>query len=333
MQVGVCEMRDLRDCAICYVCDINFLWPTLVSATSLRRWVTPSAADIFLFTIGIDADTSRKVAEACESLGLTFLPLDDGLISGFDESKFARTHVPRSSLGRFFLADHLPRDYDRILYIDGDTWIVRDPTPLIRYRPPPDVIAAGEDPAFFIQSINGSMGSHIREYFAGLGIDGPNGYFNSGVLMARLPTWRAMMAEAFEFFRRNVEKCSYHDQSALNAVARHRRVRLSPRWNFTTPYRHWGVESKIAPCIYHFIGAVKPWMGKCEPWAGIHDAYMEDWRRFASLDLPARRFDARELTQRNRAAIEQTTKLKLLFARRMRYRTEIRRLHESAVEV
>jgi hypothetical protein len=47
-------------------------------------------------------------------------------------------------------------------------------------------------------------------------------------------TWRSIMADAHNSFAVNTAACKNHDQSALNAVAHDRRVRLSLQWNFQT---------------------------------------------------------------------------------------------------
>lgn len=276
-------MAENHDCAICYVTDPDFLVPTLVSAFSAKRWMKSSTADIFIFTLRVPDETLSEVKKICAPAGITVTTMDPEKISGFDPSRYARTHVPTSALGRFFLADYLPSRYQRIIYLDGDTWPVADISELIDYRPPEGKVIAAEDALYFFHSNAGSMGANAREYLKGLQIDGEKGYFNSGVLLATVTTWRHIMSDALAYFLANIEKCRYHDQSALNAVAKGRRVRLSPKWNFVSPYRHWGVEAMVRPHIYHFVGAAKPWMGKCEPWSTIYDMYMADFRKFEYL--------------------------------------------------
>jgi len=58
-------------------------------------------------------------------------------------------NVPASTLGRFFMDSLLPDSCKRIVYIDGDTWIRADPTPLIEYNVPEGRLAAVEDPFYF----------------------------------------------------------------------------------------------------------------------------------------------------------------------------------------
>ena len=135
------------DCAICYVSDFNFILPTLISAIEFRRWASPSLADIYILSIGIDFALFERIAEYLASFSIRILRLDPRKIAGFDPSLYSKTHVPSSTLGRFFATSVIPSGYKRFIYIDGDTWVAADPTPLVLYQPPIGMIAAavGDD--------------------------------------------------------------------------------------------------------------------------------------------------------------------------------------------
>ena len=53
-------------------------------------------------------------------------------ISAFDPQLFNKTHVPISAIGRFFMLDAVPDIYDRILYIDVETFDRLFQTAIIR---------------------------------------------------------------------------------------------------------------------------------------------------------------------------------------------------------
>jgi lipopolysaccharide biosynthesis glycosyltransferase len=327
-------MTKVIDCAVCYVTDKNFLLPTLVSSFSAKRWLKPESADIFIFTLGVADETIERTREICKSQDITVTPMDPNKISGFDSAKVAKTHVPISTLGRFFFPDYLPPEYQRIVYLDGDTWAIGDISQLIDYRPPEGKLVAAEDGLYFFRKNFGSMGAKARAYLEGLQIDGERGYFNAGVLLATTSTWRQIAADAHKFFVSNTEKCLYHDQSALNAVTKHRRLRLSPKWNFASTYRHWDVERDVNPRIYHFVGGAKPWMGRCEPWSAIHDAYMSEISKFEHIG-PIRRMTSEELAKYDAKERASAKKLKTVYLlRKLRYQFEIRRMlasHDTAV--
>ena len=273
-------------CGVFYVTDEMFALPTLVSATALRRWIAPERADIRIVAIDIAPETFDALGTFLEPYAIALDVMDSGVFSNFDLTKFNKTHVPRATLGRFFMLDAAPKVYDHIVYIDGDTWIAGDPAPLIEFRPGEGLIGAIEGPTSYYRHDISAHGRETRSYFEGIGLGADDGYFNAGVLSASASTWREIARDAFTYFCDNTERCKYHDESALNAVAAKRRVTLSHRWNFMSPYRDWGVEATVSPAIYHFTGAPKPWMGCFAPWAELYDAYLEALKPFAPLGLP-----------------------------------------------
>jgi lipopolysaccharide biosynthesis glycosyltransferase len=117
----------------------------------------------------------------------------------------------------------------------------------------------------------GSWGAFVRQYFEKLNVDPKRGYFNAGIFATSRKTLREVGEEAFGFFRDNTETCHHHDQSALNAVVGDRRIRLSSRWNFQTPFRALDVEKNVAPRLYHFTEYPKAWMGRTEPWPELYE--------------------------------------------------------------
>jgi len=84
------------ECAVCYVSDLNFLLPTLVSATGLRKFVLAHKADVYIFLIDEDDELNRFL----NRLDICVMPMDSRSYTGFDVKH-------------------------------GDTWIQRDPSPLI----------------------------------------------------------------------------------------------------------------------------------------------------------------------------------------------------------
>src|SRR5258708_25515283 len=112
-------------------------------------------------------------------------------LRGFDVANVSKTHVPLSTLGRLFLHEFIPDRYETLVYIDGDTWIAGDITPLVTFRPPEQKICAAEDPSFFYRHDMGATGRRLRPYFCSFGPDWYPGFFNPGVLginLAHRPT-------------------------------------------------------------------------------------------------------------------------------------------------
>jgi lipopolysaccharide biosynthesis glycosyltransferase len=320
-----------RDLAICYVSDLDYLFATLLSIASLRRFVGPEVADVFIFSLDPETPESERVREYARELSVVVLPLPLKDRLRFDVSKWNRTHVPHSALGRFFIEPLLPTHIGRVLYIDGDTLFMRDPTPLLNFTPPIGQIAAVEDVSFFLRADSGRHGEATRSYFKELGVNGDTGYFNSGLIQASRETWKRVTEEAADFFFANVAKCRFHDQSALNAVTQGRRIRLSPAWNFQTPFRYWGVEKQVAPRIVHFTEFPKPWMGQADPWSDMEAPIRRISEAFVSLRLPRNELDGTQLAALSRQKKARRARLWTVFALRLlQRRKDIRQLLKSA---
>jgi lipopolysaccharide biosynthesis glycosyltransferase len=288
------------DCAVCYVTDMNFLFPTLLSAISLRKYVPSHKADVFAFLLDAPGrvDEFTKVSR---TYGIEIVASESSYLSRFDIAKFNKTHVPTTALSKFCLGTWLPDACTRFVYIDGDTLIRRDPSLLIEAVVPEGKLAAAEDMISFRYSPFTPRGRQKMSYLAGIGVHPPSaGYLNSGVFAASRKTWRVIEAEALDYFVNNVEACEYHDQSALNAVIGDRRLRLSLKWNFQTPFRYLGIEDHIAPSIYHFHSYPKPWMGPCDPWREVYGEYESSSKTLETLRLPVRKLDPASVQEHNR---------------------------------
>ena len=267
---------------IFFVTDPGFALPTIVSALEIRKKVPTGYGDVKIVTTAIPDDTVARMRTFLEPRGIHTDILDPACYSAFDQNQFNKTHVPVSAIGRFFMMDAVPDIYDRILYLDGDTWPMGDPMQLLEAELPDGCLAAAEDRCYFRRHELGPVGQKTRTYFSNLGIDTNDGYFNSGVLLADVGTWRALCAEAFEFFLKNTARCTYHDESALNVVAAKRRVRLAPQWNFANTYLEWNLNYTKPPQIIHFLGGEKPWQVPFHPY---YEMYAAAFAALAPLGL------------------------------------------------
>lgn len=320
----------MPDLAICFVGDVNFLLGSLISIRSLRKFVKPDQAEIYLFYLDPDEAVLEKLASALVPYAASAMAID--LRSRFElgAKHWNVTHVPISALGRFYLDAYLPDHIARILYLDGDTLAVGDLAELMHFSPPRGKLAAAEDISFFSRNDWSRFGRSTREYCSGLGIEPGRGYLNSGVLMAERGAWKDIMREALAYFEANSGRCRYHDQSALNAVVGERRLRISPKWNFQTPFRYWGVEARIKPRLYHFTEFPKPWMGDAEPWLEVRDEMREGAAAFAHLGLPDQRLPPEKIAEYNRLKIDRARRLKRMPIRLWRRRRDIERLAANA---
>jgi lipopolysaccharide biosynthesis glycosyltransferase len=275
----------MNDCAVCYVTDSNYLLPTLISAAGVRKFVDDTKASIIVFLV--DGTTpAEEINKSIAPLSITVLAMESRCYSTrVDQTKLPKQHFPITTLGRLFIAEALPRACKRIVYIDGDTWVRRNPMPLIDAVVPDGKFAAVEDMISLRSRANQRYADDMRPYLDGLGISRDAGYFNSGVIAVSRATWATLSADAYEFFIGNPAACHFYDQSALNAVAGGRRLRLSLKWNFQTPFRRAGIERFVDASIYHFTKSAKPWADICSPWEEMYALYCDATASFGRLGL------------------------------------------------
>ena len=164
---------------------------------------------------------------------------------------------------RYFLPEMLAKYFDRLLYLDSDTY----PDKRYLYRlfdldMGGHAVAAARD---LIMTFGGT-----EEAAREVRIAGPAGkYLNSGVLLIDVKEWnrraiRRKVMEAHDAHR-------YHDQAALNAVLQGGWLELSPLFNMTTAAKN-SAFAGVQPVVTHFMGLRKPWSYL---WAEDHPARRE----------------------------------------------------------
>jgi lipopolysaccharide biosynthesis glycosyltransferase len=310
------------DCAVCYVSDLQFLLPSLISARSIRKFVPPHKADVVIFTVGVGPEKVDETRHHLQSYGIRIVQMDDRLFDAIDKEYLAKTKAPLATFGRFFLEDSLPESCRRVVYLDGDVLCINDCSILIEAIVPEGRFAAAEDVIFYRQMIGvGSTVRSIRDYFSRLGLSPESGYFNAGVLAMQRSTWKSITREAHTYFATNLDACKHWDQSALNAVVGDRRLRLSARWNFQTQFKIWGVDRYVTPIFCHFNKFPKPWMGQCEPWKELYALYQQASFPFSSLNLPLTAIPEDKMAKFNETTDRSFSYLRLPFVSRVALRS------------
>lgn len=155
---------------------------------------------------------------------------------------------------RIFLGSLLP-DYDRVIYIDPDTWIERSIWPLVRMPMRNKFMAWVET-----SNMNDVV---FRDW------DRP--YFNNGVFIADLNFWREqnmeskMIAWMDSYLKQWGRLPICPEQDAMNAVFIDYLAPLHISANLfnylsDSPNLSWGNPVEYIPIIVHFVGEEKPWL-------------------------------------------------------------------------
>lgn len=257
----------MKKTAVIFVTDGGFLVPTLVVCRQLLAQGAAAHADLIVYLVDVAQDVRDRLAAHFDlSGGIRFEVLASKAFVPGDSVQFYQNHVPVVSLARLILHEHIPEAYEHIVYLDGDLQITGDVTPLLQYAVPEGRIAAARGALWLEASSAGSYPEWVARYAQGLGDIDADEYFNAGVMAFRRRTWCEIAPAALKFFFEHSQACIRHDQSALNAVCKGRRIDMAPAYNFHFPYAELYVQQKYAPRIVHFTGPNKPWRYEGLPW-------------------------------------------------------------------
>lgn len=288
----------MKSSCICYVTDNNYLFITLSSAIQARKNAS-SATDVILLSIDNNpaADTYRRI---CDAEGIVFLDvakqagaaLRDSLGDAYQSTFSGR--ISAATLVRLIISEFLPGQYERLLYIDGDTQIYAPLGPLLDHPLPKGKFLAARD----CTSVMRQAGLDVPERFTpdydrlGLPTSRQNMYFNAGVIVSGYDDWKVLGRRAFAYFIENND-LKFHDQDALNGACWQQHLLLSSRWNFPRQFMHLRGRVDYRPEIIHFMANPKPWHGAILPWGfAEYRVYRDLIRRYPVLasDIPTLSF-------------------------------------------
>ena len=270
-------------CTVLLTIDQTYLVPATVTLFSLLENNPKQSFKIYLFSEESDPKWLTPLREIVEGRGseivLKRVTKDD-----FENIKI-NLHFSVAAYYRLLAADLI--EEDRVLYLDSDTLILGDITPLWQ-------VDLGEYPLAAVSDL-------IVRDFHRLDLQESHGYFNSGVMMLNLKIWREsdLGNKVLAYVFSNPEKIIYADQCGLNGFLNGNWLRLDLKWNlqaslFQKEYEDlissWneGFDLKAAnqnPLIIHFSGPQKPWqLGSRHPYKKMYWKYLNQTpfaRRFS----------------------------------------------------
>lgn len=187
--------------------------------------------------------------------------IDESMVKGFPLNE--QTHITIPTYFRLLAAELLPREVEKVIYLDGDLVVVDDIRPLWNVNLDGMALAGvrGPSPSYEDRCIS---------------LDYPTsyGYFNAGVLVCNLDYWREhdLMDKFVKFISKKSSDLPMMDQDALNGVLYAEKVFLPSRYNYMIMSfldAVWGEYDKVRKrecveegdkrVIVHFAGGDKPW--------------------------------------------------------------------------
>lgn len=240
---------------------------------------------VYIIGTDISAENQRRFSQLADAYQRTiqYLPLGD--LKTYFSFDFDTLGWNPIVLARLLLDKLLPPDIDRILYLDGDTVVLRSLKELWE-TPFHDSVLGGCIEATVTQSRRTELGmEHLP-------------YINSGVLLINLKLWRnEHWGDAIiDYYRTQGGHLFAPDQDAINGTLLDRILYLPPKYNFYNiywfyPYRYLKQlmknayyysedvyrESLAHPTIIHYLGEERPWR------EGNHHKFRENYHQYLAL--------------------------------------------------
>lgn len=216
-----------------------------------------------------------------KNVRLTFLNMKNM----FSDLPMQIEHITSPTFYRLKIAELLP-EYDKALYLDVDTIVLKDLTHLFDTDLGNNYIGGVHAAGYVIEY------EKLKDYFDDIGLKDMSYYINAGVILWNLKQIRQEnVTKEFLALTKNTYKLM--DQDIINLVCYSKIKHLDFRYNVMTPYKHRFLDNlelrnKIYeiygetnlkdsienPVIIHYASSLKPWITR-NVWLG------EYWQKYA----------------------------------------------------
>ena len=244
--------------------DDNYAPYCGIMLTSLFESNNDCRFQVFVF---LDGSLSEENERRYNSLGLKYgneivlMRVDEEKVKGFPLKK--DTYVTLATYYRLMVAEWLPKEVRKVVYLDGDMVVVGDVRSLWDLNLDGVAVAGVRGPR--------SSYEDVCKY---LGYSGSLGYFNAGVLVLNLDYWRThgITEKVIKFVKDHCGQLPMMDQDVLNGALYNEKMILPDRYNYMTMCflrKNWEnyaeerrqvcVEEGDKRVVVHYLGRVKPW--------------------------------------------------------------------------
>lgn len=282
-------MRDVIN--IVLASDDNYAQHVAVLAASVLS-NTKAQVNIHLLSDVISKERLTLINNTVQSWGSTLHVYDMSSYDCFD-NLFTSGHISKAAYFRLDIANILPEEVNKVIYMDVDLLVLQDIAELWQYDLQGRPLAAVPD--YGIMASKRLMKQ--KQNVIGLPMDSL--YFNSGVVIMDLEQWRKYDYAKQVIDLAAVGNLPHHDQDALNKVFVENWMALPLKWNVIPPVfnlfskillngdlRKNAIAARKDKAILHFAGRYKPW--EFDSHKGFNDAYYYYLKKtkFADVKMP-----------------------------------------------
>ena len=263
-----------------FTLDKNYIEPLKMCLLSIMRFPSKDGWNVYIITKNTEDfnDFAGNMERLKEGLKIYLIEADDSIFKGFPET----VRYSKVVYYRIFASEFLPKNMDRVLYLDPDIIVINSleelyNTDLDRYY-----YAACSHTKTFLNDVN-----RIR-----LGMKKNTPYINSGVMLMNLDELRRnqTIKEVFDYVKKYGKHFILPDQDIISALYGDKinlldtlKYNISDRiikMNNLNPKNeyidiNWVWENSV---IIHYYGENKPWK---DDYNGILGRFYEDIAKLA----------------------------------------------------
>lgn len=217
-------------------------------------------AVVYFLHHNVPENMLRRFHEFCQQLNVTFQPIR--IVDDPFKNAPTMKRYPAEMYYRLLASHYLPKEAERVLYLDPDMLVLNSVRPLWEMDMQGNLFAAAAH--------NGSIG--ITKPFNKLRLGMRHSYFNSGLLLIDLCQAREEIIpeNISSYIEENRNTLLLPDQDVLNALYGRRIIEIDDAiWNYDAhDYKSYFLRSSGEinikwvmknTAILHFCGPAKPW--------------------------------------------------------------------------
>ena len=236
---------------IFFACDDNFVPYMIVSLKSLIVHASSqNEYRIHILYTQMSKENREKVKKLETDYCQVYFENVTEYLLQIDQKVSVRDYYSITTYYRIFIAQMFPK-YNKVIYMDGDTIVLKDIALLYEYELGDHYIGAMKD-QLVVQ--NDIFATYVTKV---LGVK-RDAYFNAGVLLINCRQFRKQ--NILGRFLKLIMQYTFvvaQDQDYLNVICKDKVLWLSPIWNVQIAGNLTCEEKDI--CLIHYNLAIKPW--------------------------------------------------------------------------
>lgn len=257
--------------------DNNYIQHTMAMLCSLYENNSGHDITVHVLQKELSEKSRNYISGLSERYGnkAVFYTIDEEPLRGVQFRK--NRPLSMAAYYRLMLSSVLPREIDKVLYLDCDVIVLRDLSEIFNIELDNYALAASLDQFPCDQQHRLQLHMEVDERT-----------FCSGIMLVNLKYWREHDVEPglLEYAKRYRKVVYLHDQDVLNYYFKKHWFLLPPKWNRVAyslrpiayaSYKRFDIIDYLnRPMLYHYASAnVKPWYGIPSPEREVYLKYLK----------------------------------------------------------